>query len=194
MNRQKNSHYVYTHNLIQQTMVRLLESMPLQDITVKKLCAVAGINRSTFYEHYESIYLLMDDIDSILRIEHIKELDNAHIALDNFLSRDGLNVVLKFIYRYKNFYSEYLTIESASEYIEEIFDDLVKNREDEMPFGERTYSLYSYLFSIGGAMKVVERWMKHGCIEPTEVIANIISDHLGSSRSSAGTAIEHEKP
>ena len=124
VNTKKNSHYQFTHDLIKQTMARLLEKTELKDITVKELCATAGINRSTFYAHYETLYDLWADIDSLLREEHIHEFDKANIHFSNYMSREGFRVALDFVYRYRHFYRGYLERISSSEYIEAMFNEV----------------------------------------------------------------------
>ena len=174
MNTKKNSHYQFTHELIRQTMARLLEKNELKDITVKKLCAVAGINRSTFYAHYESLYDLWADIDSILRVEHIRAFDEANVHFSNYMSLEGLRVALDFVYRYRHFYRWYLERLSTSEYLEALFDEVwaagPKDTEE-----QRAAGLYHYLFTLSGAMKVVERWLKCGCRESVDTMAELLT-------------------
>ncbi len=47
-------------------MLRLYQTIPLKDITVRMLCQTAGYNRSTFYLHYRDIIDLLHDIDNDL--------------------------------------------------------------------------------------------------------------------------------
>lgn len=177
MNKKKNNHYQTTHNLIRQTMVQLLEKENLNDITVKKICSVAKINRSTFYAHYESLYNLLDDIDSLLRIEHISELDKANISLDNYMSREGLSVILAFVYKYRNFYSQYMERLSRVDYLEEMFSDIWDTHPGQYEQTERTRMLYQYIILMSGAIKAVERWLKTGCKESADELSEIITQH-----------------
>ncbi|MCI8506091.1 MAG: TetR/AcrR family transcriptional regulator [Lachnospiraceae bacterium] len=47
-------------------LLRLYQTIPLKDITVRMLCQTAGYNRSTFYLHYRDIIDLLHDIDTDL--------------------------------------------------------------------------------------------------------------------------------
>ena len=175
MNTKKNSHYQFTHDLIRQTMANLLEKNELKDITVKELCAVAGINRSTFYAHYESIYDLWADIDSLLRMEHIRAFDEANVHFSNYMSRDGFRVALGFVYRYRHFYRGYLERLSSTEYLEAMFEEIMDDGgEDE----KQIDSLYRYIYTLCGAMKVVERWLKHGCSESVDQMAELLTQYI----------------
>lgn len=42
----------YSQILLHQALLSLLEKKPLEKITVRELCAKAGVNRTTFYNHY----------------------------------------------------------------------------------------------------------------------------------------------
>ncbi len=174
MNTKKNSQYQFTHDLIKDTMVRLLEKNELKEITVKKLCLTAGINRSTFYAHYESLYDLWADIDSLLRIEHIRAFDEANIHFSNYLSEEGFRVALDFVHRYRHFYRGYLERLSSTEYLEQLFSEMW-SREQEQDESAYTDGLYHYIFVMGGAIKAVERWLKQGCREPVDEMAKILT-------------------
>ena len=52
-----------TKALIRQAFTSLLEEKPIQRIAVTELCQRAGINRSTFYAHYDDIYDLLQQIE-----------------------------------------------------------------------------------------------------------------------------------
>ena len=52
-----------TKMLIRQALTALLRQKPIQSITIKELCAQAGINRGTFYAHYADIYDLMQQLE-----------------------------------------------------------------------------------------------------------------------------------
>lgn len=49
------SKYYNTALLMDEALLLLLEKKEYEFITVKEICVKAGVNRSTFYLHYESI-------------------------------------------------------------------------------------------------------------------------------------------
>lgn len=68
-----------TENAIKNAFIELRSKKPLEKITVKELCALALINKSTFYSHYEDIYALseameQETVTSIIgSISHLKD-------------------------------------------------------------------------------------------------------------------------
>lgn len=55
-----------TDRAIEQAFMELREKNPLEKIKIKDLCAMACINKSTFYAHYEDIYALANALENKL--------------------------------------------------------------------------------------------------------------------------------
>ena len=71
-----NDHRVrVTKMLIRRAFTDLLKQKPLQSITIKELCAAAGINRGTFYAHYTDIYDLLAKIEEEMFEDFQKTLE-----------------------------------------------------------------------------------------------------------------------
>lgn len=52
-----------TQKSIHDAFVELRKEKPIEKITIKELCKMAQINKSTFYLHYDDIYSLSDSIE-----------------------------------------------------------------------------------------------------------------------------------
>jgi len=52
-----------TKKAIREAFMELRTQKPLEKISVKELCEIAYINKSTFYSHYEDIYALSDALE-----------------------------------------------------------------------------------------------------------------------------------
>lgn len=66
-----NQRIILTKRLLKEGLVRLLETKELDKISVSELCKEAGINRATFYRHYETPkqVLLELEMDFISKME-----------------------------------------------------------------------------------------------------------------------------
>lgn len=62
------SKYFNTALLMDEALIRLLEVKDYEYITVKEICEKAGVNRSTFYLHYETVNDLLSEC-----LENIKK-------------------------------------------------------------------------------------------------------------------------
>ncbi len=52
----------FTKKAIKDTFISLLEEHPLSDITVKNIVETCGINRNSFYYHYQDIPALVEEL------------------------------------------------------------------------------------------------------------------------------------
>ncbi|MBP5631164.1 MAG: TetR/AcrR family transcriptional regulator [Clostridia bacterium] len=88
MNRQE-SKYQYTASLMDEALLLLLEQKDYDAITVKEICQKAGVNRSTFYLHYESMneglgrFALLRFRQIIVRIEPAAFAEQFYILLSH---------------------------------------------------------------------------------------------------------------
>ena len=55
------SKYYNTALLMDEALLLLLEKKEYEFITIKEICEKAGVNRSTFYLHYETIADLLNE-------------------------------------------------------------------------------------------------------------------------------------
>lgn len=51
-----------TKIILKNALIEIMRTKPIHEISIKKICEVADINRSTFYHHYSTPYELYDDI------------------------------------------------------------------------------------------------------------------------------------
>ena len=56
----------YTKMVLRESLLKLLEQKPINNITVTELCQNADVNRGTFYAHYSEPFELMKQIEDEL--------------------------------------------------------------------------------------------------------------------------------
>lgn len=84
----------FTQEAIKQTFLQLLEKMPLNQITVKLLVEECGINRNTFYYHFQDLPDLIEEIireeaDRIIsRYPSVESIEDAMYAALEFASKN----------------------------------------------------------------------------------------------------------
>lgn len=81
---------------IMETLIEMLYKKPFTKITVKDLVTACGINRNTFYYHFEDIYDLLNQTF----LYEIKKADLESITIDNYQER--VDELLPQILKYKN--------------------------------------------------------------------------------------------
>lgn len=100
------SKYRNTAELMDQALLILLEKKDLEYITIKELCAKAGVNRSTFYLHYENMNDLFNETIEYLNKDFlssfpVKEMTNGILTKKPedmvFIKEEFIVPYLKFV-------------------------------------------------------------------------------------------------
>lgn len=86
MNKNENK-YFQTAKKMDDALVFLLNKKDFNFITVKEICNVAKVNRSTFYLHYDNTRDLLDEV-----INNLSKSFNEHFKNKTISNIDGLNL------------------------------------------------------------------------------------------------------
>ncbi len=79
MKEKENQQIMMTKKLLATAFLQMLEDTPIHAISIRQLCEKAGINRTTFYNHYGSQYDLLEDISSRFLDEIADRLSKADV-------------------------------------------------------------------------------------------------------------------
>ncbi len=80
-----------TKRAIRETFISLLDERPLNRITVKDIVEACGINRNSFYYHYEGLPALLEEIIA----RRVQELIKDHPTVDSV--EDCFDAALEFV-------------------------------------------------------------------------------------------------
>ena len=182
------SKYYNTALLMNEALLILLENKEFEFITVKEICTKAGVNRSTFYLHYESIEdLLIETIENITK--KFYETFNNEMLDVNKMNKDELYLIDdKYLYPYLTFIKEnkkiyklihekpqiFNTKESFYKLYNDIFSEILDRYHVETHEQEYIFSFFSY-----GLVAIVEKWIENDCIDDISIIDNIMKNVIG---------------
>ena len=89
------SKYFNTALRMDEALIALLEEKDLEYITVKEICHQAGVNRSTFYLHYETIADLVNETLEMINRRFLSYFpQQEEDVLGNMDSRERKDLVL----------------------------------------------------------------------------------------------------
>ena len=174
----------YTKRIIRETFLDLLREKDVPSITVKEICEKAGVNRTTFYNHYCDIYDLLEDTENAL-IESLLDLIRRYRGRD---AQQILLIILKEISKHAEEFRHLLDRSStpgflyriASECFMEIYkinsDTAAEGSGSSDPGGARNflYTPMNFSYFAGGIGGVVAYWVGNGLKESPEEIADAI--------------------
>lgn len=181
------SKYFRTATKMDLALIELLKQKPIEYITVSELCKTAGVNRSTFYLHYEHIGDLLDEttrymLDGFLSYfsENTQSiaLNLSDCELDelNFINDTYLIPYLTYIKENKEIFLTALSsvkILGFEDVYKRMFNNIFNPILDRFnyPVEDRKYVMMYYL---NGINAVCLEWMKDDCKKPLEEISEII--------------------
>lgn len=186
MNRSE-SKYFSTAVKMNEAFLRLLEKKDFSYITVKEICEEAGVNRSTFYLHYETVSDLLEESAQYIIRQFVACMPHDTVSfLEKLQSRPLEELYLitpEYLVPYLNYVKEHkrlfqTTIKQASALrMEEAY--LALNRHVFAPILTRFHvpeadQKYMMSFYISGLMAVINEWLKNDCRDPIEHVVSII--------------------
>lgn len=181
------SKYFNTAVRMDEALLELLEKKDFAYITVKEICEKAGVNRSTFYLHYETIGdLLAESIEYMHKklLSYFSDSDNSVVNKLRFCPEEELFLVtseyltpyLTFVCQHRNIYQtamENPRIFSADKTYQKmfrhIFDPILQRFS--VSTSERNYMM---LFYLNGISAIIAEWLKRNCTDSIEHIIAII--------------------
>ncbi|HSK69859.1 MAG TPA: TetR-like C-terminal domain-containing protein, partial [Candidatus Limnocylindria bacterium] len=94
--KKENRRVRYTRLALRESLLSLLQSNPINKITVSRICEQADVNRSTFYLYYSDGYDLLEKIEEELYQELADAIERFGVRLP---SVDVLRRVYEIIYK-----------------------------------------------------------------------------------------------
>ena len=180
------SKYFNTAKKMNDALITLLETKEYEYITIKEICHIANVNRSTFYLHYSNMNDLLEETIESLNLSfnsHFKSKENEStiISKENIedlllINDDHLIPYLNFIKENKNIYKVLKThpqLFNANKTYDQMFRKLfvpIMNR-----FGlDEKWHKYLMDFYISGLTSIVFDWFYDDCKIPVQEVSNFI--------------------
>lgn len=175
----------YSKMVLKNSFIKLLKEKPIAKITIKEICALADVNRATFYAHYTDAYDLLHQIESDL-IDDIKDY-LASYDLDTFDSTTAemLEKILEYIKANAELVDLLLNAGNDISFEQDII--MILARLDLLPKAlgkgmSREDAEYAFLFFANGCIGVIKQWLKDGMTKSTHATALLIYDLITKDR------------
>ncbi|MGN0754552.1 MAG: TetR/AcrR family transcriptional regulator [Aristaeellaceae bacterium] len=186
MNRSERKYFA-TAARMDAAFLELLEKKDFAFITVKEICAKAGVNRSTFYLHYETVNDLLaesaqyiidqfldempDDARGFISKIQTCPLEELYLITPEYLA-PYLNYVKKHRRVFRTAYEHASLLGLKDAY-------LSLNRHVFTPILERFHLLpseqkYMIPFYINGLMGIINEWLREDCKDTVEHVISVM--------------------
>ena len=193
------SKYFNTAIKMDEALITLLEKKDFEYITIKEICDTAGVNRSTFYLHYENTSDLLKETTRYIIDKHLAyyDIDKTRISLQFetckreellFITDEYLVPYLTFIKDNQRLFrvsiKQFNSLNMAEVYskmFEHIFSPILERFH--VSEKERAYVMKFYLT---GVFAIVMEWLEKNCSDDMETVIKVITDCVMGERNING--------
>lgn len=181
------SRYFITAQKMDEAFLALLDKKDLSYITVKEICERAGVNRSTFYLHYETIGDLLEESIEYLNRDFYAHMQQDYTALTKrletcpeeelcFVTPEYLLPYLSYIRSHRRLIRTALanagTLRLNRTYermFRHVFTPILTRYR--IPAADQHYMMAFY---VQGLVAIVAEWLKGDCADSIEHVAAVM--------------------
>ena len=193
------SKYFNTAIRMDEALISLLDKKDFEYITIKEICETAGVNRSTFYLHYENTFDLLQETTRYILDKHFAyySSDTKRITerFANCELKDLVFITSEYLIPYLTFIKDNQRLFKVSiKHFNSLSMDGVYGRMFEYIFNpilerfhvsgnERSYIMKFYLT---GVSAIAMEWLDKNCSDDMETIIKVITDCVMGERNING--------
>lgn len=163
-----------TKRLIREAMLELLKTKSIQKISVRELCDAAGINRTTFYNHYDGTYEVLAEIEEhfLAQLSAADTISNGEDGLERHIEalclklKQNADTALLLLTNNADpdFSSKLLKTQGCSEIWQKAGS----------AYSEEESELLTKFVS-GGAYAIVCGWLENGCRQSPKQVGSLLT-------------------
>ncbi|WP_228275535.1 TetR/AcrR family transcriptional regulator [Gracilibacillus oryzae] len=167
----------YTKMVLKDSFLKLLNQKQLSSITVKEICQLADINRSTFYSHYSDQYDLLYKMEEEIIADMNKYLNDCNLTKEEE-SLEVTEKLMEYIVENKEVCQTLLGENGDAAFLKKVMVVAKKNIIDNGFFGQPLHqdtAQYLSTFIVSGSIYVIKSWLANGMDKTPKELAIMIN-------------------
>lgn len=154
-----------TRKILKDSLLELMQTKPISKITIKEICELSDMSRSTFYLHYQDQFALLEDIEKeVLKktFENLKMLDTESNSISS------IEVLLNYIKDNKTTFGILLCRMETHDFQKGIMNSVQTYIQPIIPkLSDKYKEKYIYSFIMHGCHNIIVDWINNNFdIEP----------------------------
>ena len=184
------SKYFNTSIIMDEALISLLETKEYDFISIKELCDKAGVNRSTFYLHYEKMDDLLEETIKYIQKSFVKQFDTTKLSkqsLSDLSLSDKMFIKTEYLEPLLTFFKENRKVLRLYKKMPYIFkaENTYSNLQEQILFNilkdfgiPEKIRKYYISFYMQGFFSIIYTWLDNDCKESIEEMMQIIIEVL----------------
>ena len=163
-----------TRNLLKNALVQLMQEQHISKISIRAICEVAGINRSTFYVHYTDQYDLLKKVEQEVLDNLNKYLGKQDLSDERPISIQILIKVLDYVKENMELFKALLSENCDFAFQKDLvaLAQIISSQQNQL-FDLRTQE-YIKIFGFTGTISMLQKWLNDGANESPAQMAEFI--------------------
>lgn len=160
----------YTKMMIRDALVGLMQNQHISGISIKSICDIADVNRSTFYAHYKDQYDLLRQIEQEVYNKLKLYLEKQDYIDNQPVSAQVLSRILEYAKENAELFKALLSENCDFAFQKDVVQlaQIITSQQN-LPLNLRQQD-YLQTFAITACINVFYKWLQDGTIEtPTEM-------------------------
>ncbi|WP_144475160.1 TetR/AcrR family transcriptional regulator [Cytobacillus oceanisediminis] len=170
----------YTRMVLKESLMALLKEKPISSLTIKEICELADLNRSTFYAHFSSQYDLLNAIEEEFIEDMVSTLNQYNFSKEEEALK-MTDKILEYIARNSDvcqmLLGENSDIHFQKKGMKITQEYIFKNWITDSQFDRETFE-YINIFVVSGSIYVIKNWVENGMDKTPKEMAEIINNFI----------------
>lgn len=151
-----------TKRLMKDALMELMEKKPLASISVTDLCAVADVNRSTFYSYYSDLLELLREIEDDI-LAQLPQGSEKNERLDlNQRFIDDFTVFFGYVRKHARDFNVLLR-SGDLQFSQRMMEAIMQHfRRPETETASPILTQWGYIYSMNGVIGLIREWIASG--------------------------------
>lgn len=147
-----------TKRIIKEALLELLESFPLEKITVTQICELAEVNRSTYYVYYEDVSQLMAEIENdVLDMLPVSTNGSMDYSDEEFL--DAMEQFLDYVKENERLFRILILQRDNNSFNLKLIDRIMERYAMTLKTSKEIPARFSYVFCTSGVIGLMREWI-----------------------------------
>lgn len=176
MNKKDNQRVRLTKRIFRESLINLLQTKPIHQITVSELCKYSELNRSTFYKYYNNVYDMLLEIKTEIMV-HANECISSIDVSDTTAIIKPIYQLLCYIDDNADLYRLILHNDVGNDILGQMIDnafELLRDNFSIIKCDIEKHREYIFSYLISGSITIIKNWLDGGQKESIKEITDLI--------------------
>ena len=168
----------YTKMVLKDSLMELMKTKSILSVTIKDICGLADISRSTFYAHYKDQYDLLRQIEEETLAYFEDMLNKYRDKLSRKETTQMLEEMLTYIANNGSTIQVMLSENGDIYFQKKLFFYFIMHNQVTKYFSENQQSdetkTYYSVFLVHGFIGLIQHWLKSGMVMPSFQLARMM--------------------